>query len=117
MKIRRGFVSNSSSSSFCIMGSQFVEDDFPIVNDMEFEDLGEYLESFIDSKEGTKLQMKYGIENKNFCYVGIQVNALDESKTIAQLKIEVEKEMRELFKLDDERELVINFVIDGGYSG
>ena len=38
MKVRKGFVSNSSSSSFCVVGKQYNEEDYEkIFNDLDWE--------------------------------------------------------------------------------
>lgn len=112
MKIRQGFVSNSSSSSFCILGQSFdtheLYEKFNIdEDDYEFEsDAEEALENIID-KLGFCMETDY--EN-DCCYIGIGAESLDENKTIKQQKEEILKKFNDAgfnFRLED-----IKFMIE-----
>ena len=112
MKIRQGFVSNSSSSSFCILGKSFDirelykhfnidEEKYEFLSDAE-----EALESIIN-KLGFTIETNY--EN-DCCYIGVNARNLDENKTIKQQREEILKKFKDAgfnLKLDD-----IKFMIE-----
>lgn len=109
MKIRTGFVSNSSSSSFCIVGVIANKTNFSIP---ETEDIFDFLEGHIDHYENN-LTVKYGIENyRDDILVGTPITAIDENKTIAEFKKETFDNLKKVgFKgnLTD-----VKICIDGG---
>jgi hypothetical protein len=85
MKIRQGFVSNSSSSSFCIYGA--------CVSDHFCEDEIEEMENKI-SAEG--FEVHYMCDYGGI-YVGRDWSSVKDDETGAQFKTSVEKSMKELF--------------------
>lgn len=112
MKIRQGFVSNSSSSSFCILGQSFdtheLYEKFNIdEDDYEFEsDVEEELESII-GKLGFCMETDY---DNDIFYIGISACSLDEEKTIKQQREEILKKFNDAgfnLKLED-----IQFMIE-----
>lgn len=109
MKIRTGFVSNSSSSSFCIVGVIANKTNFSIP---ETEGILDFLEGQINLYENN-LTVKYGIDN--YCdniLVGTPITEIDENKTIAEFKKEIFDNLKKVgFKgnLAD-----VKICIDGG---
>ncbi|MFA5247868.1 MAG: hypothetical protein WC415_01290 [Patescibacteria group bacterium] len=77
MKIRMGFVSNSSSSSFLIVG--MIIDEIP----KEYEDDYDWLESMQKKHtELTDFEMHYPYEGDSGCYIGVSYDkmGMDETK-------------------------------------
>jgi len=98
MKTRNGFVSNSSSSSFCIYGAYIQKNDASeIVKKLKLEGsrdpcfrLGEYIESISD------LKAHYGDcdwESYKVC-LGLSWDKMSDSETMGAFKERVESEIR-----------------------
>lgn len=101
MKIREGFVSNSSSSSFCLFGT-LIEDN----------DVFEELEDAI-GKVG--LDYAHGIEEYEGVVVGMTpytMSKLYRDKTIAEIE-ETVKHKLNLLGVNTK----VGWYIDGGYNG
>ena len=103
MKIRNGFVSNSSSSSFCILG-------IPL-SDLGIEDLDSAID-IIDCHEN--LSYESGIETYYEDYViGINPECIDENKTIKETKQEIANMINESLNVNITPN-EISFHTDGG---
>lgn len=103
MKIRTNYVSNSSSSSFCVVGI--------VMNDMnKIEELEDKL------TYRSELQLQSGIDNYYEEYiVGLDVTQMKDNETLFDFKKRVYDELK---KYDIECNLEdIGFRIDGGYEG
>lgn len=115
MKIRNGFVSNSSSSSFCILGTVINEDCLS----KEMLKLWEESPYRVLGKEliGSDLSYHYGISNyeENEVIIGVSAYNLEENKTIKQQKVEIAEKISKIFKKEIDISL-IQFHIDGGYE-
>lgn len=92
MKIRMGFVSNSSSSSFCIYGAS-----------IEFDDVGKLLgtdgfdESVLDEKlQGTGLEY-HTISELDVLYIGREWSKIGDDETGLQFKNSVKQKLKDIF--------------------
>lgn len=85
MKTRNGFVSNSSTSSFCIYGAMV---DRNKVNEEEMEKWG--------------LEVYYGDSNweQDKIYVGKSWSSIKDDETGAQFKKQIESLLKRLFDID-----------------
>lgn len=112
MKIRTGFVSNSSSSSFCIIGVVVDESDFSIPG---VDDICDYFDKKFYASE-SPLQLVFGIDNYyGDKLLGIDVTCLDENKTIAEHKKEIFEELKKLGYKGSFCNVQIH--VDGGHEG
>ena len=75
MKIRNGFVSNSSTTSFCILGAWVNEPEFPEDHDVEFDE--------ICNKHGLECHQIDGVYK---CDVGLSPYHIQEEETLSQFR-------------------------------
>jgi len=102
MKRRQTFVSNSSSSSFCILGT--------IIDDMDI--IEEYENIIYDKK--IDLEIVYGIDEYYDHYIiGVSPGSLDHDKTINE-NIEIIKQDLEKIGIKGPS---IDWYVDGGRNG
>jgi hypothetical protein len=101
MKVRLGFVSNSSASSFCIYGAAFENDEVKkmlgIKDDESVEDDdGDYgIVEKLEKKTGLTCG-GWGADYDTF-YIGRSYDTLKDDETGKQFKESVEKKLKELF--------------------
>ena len=96
MKMRTGFVSNSSSSSFCILG---------VVRNSDFD----------DEPEGLYQMRGISDYNEEDSITGLRPDSIKEDETISAAKdriVKLFKEARHEVKKEE-----IDWHIDGGYDG
>ena len=100
MKTRIGFVSNSSSTSFCIMGLLVSE-------------TGEY-DAAETIAEGTELEVHYGCnEGDDSVYVGLSPDSMKETETLQDFKNRVISAL----KAKNHPNTDVYWITDGGYNG
>lgn len=97
MKIRMGFVSNSSSSSFCLVGISIEEDE-----EIDF------YENFDELKDGFwDFDSELSIHHPEYCpwYIGKDIQCIKDNQTLKEFKEEVYKKLIDLgftnIKLED----------------
>lgn len=100
MKIRAGFVSNSSSSSFCILGVEATKE---ISSDIKW-----------DLPKG--FTSVYGISDYDGELIGMYPEGIDENMTIKQTKEYIAKTLSESYGVKVIPE-DIRWHMDGGYEG
>ena len=102
MKVRHGFVSNSSSTSFCIYGA-YVD---------KTEDMGWKANLW---EAATKLGLHVQLaKDDDGVYVGRKYDTLKDDETGEEFKKDAEKKLRELLGDDFEQ---IRFICEGWYDG
>lgn len=98
MKIRQGFVSNSSTSSFCIWGVHFDRGDlkFPNVEDKNYDEEDESYDRMYEIAEEIK-GLTFHNSEYDGCYVGRSFSAIKDDETGLQFKQKTEKLVKEFF--------------------
>lgn len=102
MKIRHGFVSNSSTTSFCIYGAR-VETPYDEEKEIQAEESGEYYDSEEDMYEMCE---KIGLEHHSppygdgDSYVGLSWDSIRDDETGAQFKARVEAQLFTHFRVE-----------------
>ena len=95
MKTRMGFVSNSSTTSYCIYGAGFVKG----------QDVMEYLEeSGLDVQPSRDDDTHYGTSNFEFV-AGIKATRLPKDKTIDQIRVELLAKFKKLGHPVDDKDI------------
>ena len=119
MKTRMGYVSNSSSSSFCIVG--VVADSYNLAEQFDGYDEEKYGDGaydFLEEKCGNKLYFEHGLENysEEQWIVGMSIENMQDDQTLGDFKKAVFDLLKKSgWKGDDPNEVKIH--IDGGYNG
>lgn len=103
MKLRTGFVSNSSSSSFCVLGVTLSDE------------MKEKLDAGREKLKGTRVVTEYAVSGGEWECVGIYANSMQDDETPGQVKQELVNVLREVgieIQLSD-----VSWIEDGGYNG
>src|SRR5574344_777083 len=127
MKIRLGYVSNSSSSSFCVVGAVLTEKDFDIEkfktyigktqNCSEYSTFSELFEqtfgqiNFWDNIPGTNLKITNGIaQYYDQFIVGQDIFELKDTETLGEFKKKILDDLKKIGYKND----VVGIILDGG---
>jgi hypothetical protein len=103
MKTRQGFVSNSSSSSFCILG---------VGIDRETRDK---IEGAYAQLKSTRVRLESALSGGDELYVGISASTMKDDETPRQIKRELIETLHSIgvdIGLDK-----VEWIMDGGYNG
>ncbi len=100
MKIRNGFVSNSSSSSFCLLGICLTD------AEEEAEKLA----------KDNQLCVEYAIEEyDDAVYVGLPPTSMKDEETLLEFKKRIVDQLAE--KDPAYKDVKLSWITDGGYNG
>jgi len=120
MKIRSGWVSNSSTTSFALMGERFDVDElaehFGLVTgeDDDDEDKYEKIDDTIDEKTaGVKELYTYTWWDGDCVYVGVEIDDMKDDETKAQFRERVRELIRENLGLESKPDWIVESITDG----
>jgi hypothetical protein len=97
MKIRHGFVSNSSTTSFCIYGTWI---DLPEPTFEQEEDEDNAYEDMYDFCNTNGLECHY-MEGVDGCAVGLTPRSIKDNETGGDFKLRVKEKISKLFNIED----------------
>ena len=97
MKIRNGFVSNSSSTSFCIYGTCITLDYCKKL--LEFKGTNYDLISFIENKLSSNWIVLTGPDDDTNLYIGKEWSTIGKKQTGEDFIKEIEKKLENIFGL------------------
>lgn len=116
MKIRTGFVSNSSSSSFCILGvtSSEIENQIDVEKLFNPNNEESWDDDWYELSDKFGFDSYYGFDNyyEEHC-IGLSVSKLDENIPIIEQKKVLAEKLNEKFGTKFEAN-DIDFMVDGG---
>ena len=109
MKIRLGFVANSSSSSFCVFGAAI--DDSVMIEAMvkagcltqqEADDENVYVSELLENEKVEKLFTELGLTftcdyDNNVTYIGREFTSIGDDETGKEFKTSIKKSLKKVF--------------------
>ena len=104
MKIRSGFVSNSSSSSFCILGIAVDDETYEKLDNIPY-----------SSRNEDTLDTQTGISNEDDRYIGYCPEKMKDDETLSQFKDRIVEAANKLGITINKNEIC--WITDGGYNG
>jgi len=104
MKLRKSFVSNSSSTSFCIVG---------LSGDDANKKLGNDWQSVFENSEETNLSFHC---QEDYGFIGVNIDDMKDDETLGAFKERAAKKLSEFFKKDVKMKDV-GLLVDGWYNG
>lgn len=104
MKIRSGFVSNSSSSSFCILGVETTSEIFYKIDQIPYSE-----------RTPTTLDNESNISSEGTYYIGYAPEKMKDNETLSEFKDRIVSEASALGISIDRQH--ISWYTDGGYNG
>jgi hypothetical protein len=97
MKIRNGFVSNSSSSSFVVYGVGINSNSFAeiLVKKGIIKSIEEFNENY-DEILSNKVNLEYAYESDDYLYLGLSPENANDDETFSNFKKRVAKKLKDI---------------------
>jgi hypothetical protein len=115
MKIRNGFVSNSSSSSFCIVGVSLEGDEFEKAASLKRTDDEEYIDRYeqfeILCKKKKVSDLEFFTDEDDYVFIGKDIFSMKDSETMGEFKNRTLKDFNKILpKLKTKPSLMVEYI-------
>lgn len=115
MKTRIGFVSNSSTTSFCIMGTYISKDEIP--KELDYTQSNFWMRLLECEPNDYRFRIYRNPNNRSLYYIGFQKHEMREDETLEQFRQRVKEALDVELDGAEVKNKAIRWIEDSWYDG